>query len=161
MVTQEDVKCFYIGNHGAFDRMALAVLKRLKTQYPSIEVYVVLAYMPGKKEEFLLADEPDTIYPEGLEFVPRRFAITHRNRWTVDQADYVVAYVDHGYGGAAQTLRYAKSSRSKTAPPIKWHRFGKVGADDLKKRLCYNLIVHLWVLDMALWPNTVQRSVLR
>ncbi len=113
MVTQEDVKCFYIGNHGAFDRMALAVLKRLKTQYPSIEVYVVLAYMPGKKEEFLLADEPDTIYPEGLEFVPRRFAITHRNRWTVDQADYVVAYVDHGYGGAAQTLRYAKSKGTK------------------------------------------------
>ena len=86
--------------------MALAVLKRLKTQYPSIEVYVVLAYMPGKKEEFLLADEPDTIYPEG-------FAITHRNRWTVDQADYVVAYVDHGYGGAAQTLRYAKSKGTK------------------------------------------------
>lgn len=66
-----------------------------------------------KKEDFPATDDLDTIFPEGLELVPRRFAITHRNRWMVDQADYVVAYVDHNYGGAAQTLKYAKGKGTK------------------------------------------------
>ena len=58
-----------------------------------------------------------TVYPP-LEAVPRRFAITHRNRWMVDVADVVVAYVLHDWGGAATTLRYAnqKAKRSIRYP---------------------------------------------
>ena len=48
-----------------------------------------------------------TVYPP-LETVPRRFAISHRNRWMVEASDVVVAYVLHDWGGAATTLRYAK-----------------------------------------------------
>ena len=51
-----------------------------------------------------------TVYP-GLENVPRRFAISHRNRYMVDMADFVVAYVTHGWGGAAQTLEYANRKK--------------------------------------------------
>lgn len=49
LIVRKSVHCFYIGNHGDFDRMALVTLKRLRTRYPSIEVYVVLAYRPEKK----------------------------------------------------------------------------------------------------------------
>ena len=51
-----------------------------------------------------------TVYP-GLENVPRRFAISHRNRYMVDKADFVVAYVTHSWGGAAQTLEYANQKK--------------------------------------------------
>ena len=47
-----------------------------------------------------------TVYPP-LETVPKRFAISHRNRWMVKNSDIVVAYVNYGWGGAATTLRYA------------------------------------------------------
>ena len=43
-----------------------------------------------------------------IEHVPRRFAIAHRNRWMVDASDVVIAYVHHDWGGAYQTLGYAK-----------------------------------------------------
>ena len=48
-----------------------------------------------------------TTYPS-LEEVPKRFAITKRNEWMVEQADVVVAYVKHDWGGAAAMLRYAE-----------------------------------------------------
>ena len=53
-----------------------------------------------------------SVYPE-LEKIPRRFAILHRNRWMVQSADVVVAYVLHDWGGAATTLRYAKQKRKR------------------------------------------------
>ena len=53
-----------------------------------------------------------TVYPP-LETVPRRFAISHRNRWMVEVSDVVVAYVLHDWGGAATTLRYAKQKKKK------------------------------------------------
>jgi hypothetical protein len=48
-----------------------------------------------------------TTYPP-LEEVPPKFAISKQNEWMVDQADVVVAYVTHGWGGAAATLQYAE-----------------------------------------------------
>ena len=50
-------------------------------------------------------------YP--LENVPRRFSISHRNRWMVESADVVVAYVLHDWGGAATTLRCAKQKKKQ------------------------------------------------
>lgn len=104
LIVAQDVHCFYVGNNGAFDRMALSVLKKLKSKHPYIRYHVVLAYMPGKKEEYPFESQVDTIYPEGLENVPQRYAIVHRNRWMVEQSDYLVAYVVHDSGGAAQGL---------------------------------------------------------
>ena len=53
-----------------------------------------------------------TVYPP-LETVPRRFAISHRNRWMVETSDVVVAYVLHDWGGAAATLRCARKKKKQ------------------------------------------------
>ena len=47
------------------------------------------------------------IYP-ALENVPPKYAIIRRNEWMIDKADLLIAYVTHGWGGAARTYRYAK-----------------------------------------------------
>jgi hypothetical protein len=47
-----------------------------------------------------------SIYPP-IETVPRKAAIIKRNEFMVDNGDVVVAYVKHGWGGAAHTLEYA------------------------------------------------------
>ena len=90
---------FYVGNNGNFDTMVRRQLENLSKTYP-ITYNVVLAYLPTKKSEY--DDYTNTIYPEGIETVPKRFAISYRNKWMIQQADAVVTYVTHTYGGAWQ-----------------------------------------------------------
>ncbi len=98
---------FYVGNHGAFDRMVAGILADLQKENPQIQYAVILAYLPGANK-YNHPDKTPTIYPEGLELVPKRFAILYRNRWIVEQSDTMIAYVTHFFGGAAQTLAYAR-----------------------------------------------------
>ena len=35
-------------------------------------------------------------------------AISKRNEWMVDRADLIIAYIEHDYGGAYKTIRYAQ-----------------------------------------------------
>ena len=98
LIENHDVKLFYVGNQGDFDAMVRRVLKDLAKTH-DITYYVVLAYMPENPDE----EYTDTILPDGIETVPKRFAITHRNRWMIDKADFVVTYVsNHIASGAAQ-----------------------------------------------------------
>ncbi len=105
LIVEHGVTKFYVGNQGNFDRMAKSVLQTLQKKYAYIIYYIVLAYFPSQKEE---VDDAETIYPDGLETVPRRFAISHRNRWMLQQSDYVVGYITHSWGGAAQFFAQAK-----------------------------------------------------
>lgn len=76
----------------------------LKKIYPAVESVLVLPY-PDRKADSALYDS--TVYPP-LENVPKRFAVSKRNRWIVESADILVAFVEHDWGGAAKTLGYAK-----------------------------------------------------
>ena len=105
LILNENVDMFYVGNHGHFDSMVRSILRELQTAYPQIGYAVVLAYMPGKPAEG--ADYSDTMLPEGIERVPKRFAISWRNNCMLEHSDYVVAYVTHSWGGAAQFVEKA------------------------------------------------------
>ena len=99
LIENKNVTVFYVGNNGSFDTMVRRQLEDLSHTYP-ITYSVVLAYLPTKKSEY--DDYTNTILPEGIETVPKRFAISYRNKWMVEQADIVVTYVTHSFGGAAQ-----------------------------------------------------------
>lgn len=90
---------FYVGNNGNFDTMVRRQLEDLYHTYP-ITYSVVLAYLPTNKNEY--DDYTNTILPEGIENVPKRFAISWRNKWMIQKSDVVVTYVTHNFGGAAQ-----------------------------------------------------------
>lgn len=92
-----------------FDSLAAGVLRKQKKRYPQIELVLVLAYLNSTRD---ISGYDDTVYPP-LETVPRRYAISHRNRWMVEVADVVVAYVIHDWGGAATTLRYARRKKKQ------------------------------------------------
>lgn len=104
----EGATCFYVGNNGNFDSMVHRQLKQLSIEYPHIRYHVVLAYMPTVKDEFDITDYGETIYPEGLESVPPRFAISKRNGWMIEKSDIVVTYVKYSTGGAAQAKKLAE-----------------------------------------------------
>ena len=96
---------FYVGNNGNFDTLVCRQLEDLSQTYP-ITYNVVLAYIPTKKSEY--DDFTNTLLPEGIESVPKRFAISWRNKWMIQQSDVVVTYVTRTYGGAAQFKELAE-----------------------------------------------------
>ena len=100
---------FYLGGYGAFDSLAAKTVKELQKEHPQIRSTLVLPYLNRDYNETLY---DDTTYPP-LEEVPRRYAISRRNEWMVDQSDVIVAYVDHGWGGAAKTLEYARRKKKR------------------------------------------------
>ena len=106
---EQGATTFYLGGYGAFDSLAASVLREQKKQYPQIELVLVLAYLNTGRNT---SGYDSTVYPP-LETVPRRFAISHRNRWMVESADVVVAYVLHDWGGAATTLRCVRQKKKQ------------------------------------------------
>ncbi|MBQ6624325.1 MAG: hypothetical protein IIX39_00710 [Clostridia bacterium] len=105
LIENKNVAMFYIGNNGKFDTMVRRQLEDLSRTY-SITYNVVLAYLPTKKNKY--DNLTNTIYPEGIETVPKRFAISWRNKWMIQQSDIVVTYVTHALGGASQFKDIAK-----------------------------------------------------
>ena len=99
LIENKNVTAFYVGNNGNFDTMVRRQLEDLSRIYP-ITYSVVLAYLPTEKNKY--DNLTNTIYPEGLETVPKRFAISWRNKWMIQQSDIVVTYVTRDFGGAAQ-----------------------------------------------------------
>lgn len=49
-----------------------------------------------------------TYYPEGMETVPRRFAIVQANKRMVESVDWLIAYVRHGASNSCKILEYAQ-----------------------------------------------------
>lgn len=56
---------FLVGNQGQFDGIVYHVLKSLEEEFPDVQYKIVLAYMPGQKEDW----EP---YPPRENILPRR-----------------------------------------------------------------------------------------
>lgn len=110
LIENRGAELFYVGNHGSFDRMAAAVLRELSAIYPQIRYYIVLAYLTEHTER-----NAPTMFPEGIESVPKRFAINFRNRFMAEQSDVIVAYVTRSFGGAA---KFTEMARSKGAEII-------------------------------------------
>ena len=100
LITEDNVTEFYVGHQGQFDNMVYSVLKELKAKFPHIRYIVVLAYMPDSYIKEVYGE--DTLFPDGLETVPKRFAISKRNEWMIQQSDYAVCYVHKITGGAAK-----------------------------------------------------------
>ena len=106
LINNQGVDMFYVGHQGRFDGLVHGLLKELQREYPSINYAVVLAYMPSQKREY--DDYSDTMLPEGIESVHPHYAISWRNKWMLQQSDYVVTYITHSWGGAAQYAEKAK-----------------------------------------------------
>ena len=98
---------FLLGGYGTFDHIAASVVWDLKKRYPHVQSVLVKPYLDRDMDE---SKYDWTVYP-ALETVPPQFAISHRNRYMVEASDIVVAYVLHGWGGAAQMLEYAKQKK--------------------------------------------------
>ena len=120
LICEQGVNEFLVGNNGRFDYIVYSVLKEIKAEYPNITCSVVLAYLPGEKQEYEnYYTEEETFLPDGIEIGPARFAIDRRNKWMVEQADYVITHVTNSWGGAA---KFKELAEKKGKPVINIER---------------------------------------
>ncbi len=101
----------YLGGYGGFDEFAYECCNKYKRSHPNIRIVFVTPYMTLEYQrnhlEYQKMRYDYILYPE-IENRPSRFAIIYRNKYMVDKADYVVAYVKHNRGGAYKSYEHAK-----------------------------------------------------
>lgn len=123
LIIEEQVSCFYVGGYGGFDRIAASAIKRSKQNHPEITLMLVLPYHPAERPVEIPHGFDGTYYPEGMEKVPRRFAIVKANEIMVNTSDWLIAYVRHGASNSRKILEYAQHRGS-----IRIVRIGKEGS---------------------------------
>ena len=101
----QGITVFLSGGQGGFDKLCAGCVHRLKKQYPQIKNYLVIPYLTFSIFDKDIFDE--IIYPEGFEKYHFKAAIPARNKYMVENSSIAICYVNHGWGGAAQTYRRA------------------------------------------------------
>ncbi len=101
----------YLGGYGGFDSFAYECCRKYKESHPEISIVLVTPYLDASYQRNHLKYQETRydfiLYPE-IENKPKRYAIAYRNKYMVEKADYVVAYVVRDWGGAYTTCKYAK-----------------------------------------------------
>ncbi len=101
----------FLGGYGDFDNFALSCCKKFKKTHPNVSLVFVTPYITLEYQEnhleYIKDYYDEIIYPE-IEDKPLKFAISYRNKYMMEAADYVVAYVRHNSGGAYASYKHAK-----------------------------------------------------
>ena len=113
LISEENVRYFYVGGYGGFDRITGRAVKEAKKEHPEITLNLVIPYHPAERPVEVPPGYDGTYYPEGLESVPRQYAIIKANRVMVDTCDWLIAYVWHGASNSRKILEYAERRQKK------------------------------------------------
>lgn len=106
----------YLGGYGQFDAFAYACCKKYQKAHKKFSLVFVTPYLTEAYQKNYLCDyekKYDSIVYPPLEEKPLKLAIIYRNRYMVDEANYVIAYVTHKFGGAYATYQYAKRKKKE------------------------------------------------
>lgn len=98
---------FVVGHYGGFDFLVHHIVVEMKVEYPQITLTRLLAYHPQEHPVEIPPGVDGTVYPAGLENVPRHAAIARANRSMVDASDFLIACVWHPASSARNILEYA------------------------------------------------------
>lgn len=99
---------FVVGRYGAFDHLAARAVIAAKRRHPGVTLTLLLPYYTSASSP--LPDGFDgSLFPGGLEAVPRRAAIFRANQYMLRHCDYLITY-DRGQVGNTRKL-VAKARR--------------------------------------------------
>ena len=97
----------YLGGYGNFDCFSYACCKAYQKEHPNVSLVFVSPYLDERRLASQKAKYDAIIYPP-LEDKPLKFAIVYRNKYMVEEADWIVACVSRTFGGAYKTYQHAK-----------------------------------------------------
>lgn len=105
-ITEYGVDTFIVGHYGRFDCIVQNVLRETKTRHENIKLYLLAPYALTQKIE-IPEDFNGSLYPEGMEKVPKLYAIAQANRYMIQHSNYLIAYCHH-IGNTRNFVEYAQ-----------------------------------------------------
>ena len=104
---------FIVGHYGRFDRLAAETVIAAKQTHPSVLLLLLLPYHPAERPVELPAGFDGAYYPPGMEMVPRKVSIIRANRYVLDHADCLIAYMLHPASNTQKLVEYARHRQQK------------------------------------------------
>lgn len=115
LAIEKGVTEFMVGNYGMFDRLARCALKKLKEMLPNIKICLVLPYLTkeiNEYKEYYEKNYDDIIIGSSPDVKPK-YKIISCNKFMAEKSDYMICYINHTYGGAALTYKYAQKNKTE------------------------------------------------
>jgi uncharacterized phage-like protein YoqJ len=111
LIENKGVTTFYVGNHGRFDALSASAVRAVKQNYKDIRLILVVPKMSStidNNKDYYADMYDEILIPAESDAAHYKAMITVRNRWMVDNSDYIITYIRREYGGAYNTYKYAK-----------------------------------------------------
>ncbi len=109
---------FYLGGYDIFDYFALKRCNKFISNHPNCKKYIVT---PSTNPAFLVEHSSivrlydDLVFPAGLDNKAKKPETLERNKWVIENSDFIIFYVDHPYGIAYKSFRFAKKLKKNFA----------------------------------------------
>ena len=118
LIENEDVDTFLVGEKGGYEVDAYDVVLELQKEYPHIRIIFVISNITDLHEIGGVYDKncvqerrgfDDFIYPPKCELGYKRLGIVYRNRYIIENTDFIIAY--NKYKGRA--YEFCETSKGK------------------------------------------------
>ena len=103
---------FFLGGKGDFDGFALRCCHLYKERYSNVRLVFITPYLLENNQKYLECRYDEIVYPN-IENKPKRWAIDYRNRWMLENADFVVFGVERTWGGAYKIYTRALKKKKR------------------------------------------------
>lgn len=101
-ITEYDVTDFVVGRYGNFDYLATRAVIEAKQHHSDVMLTLLIPYYRADAEPLPVGFD-GSLFPDGLETVPKRAAILRANQYMIHHCDYLIAY-DAGQIGNTRKL---------------------------------------------------------
>ena len=116
-ITTSEKTEFLCGGYGDFDNSCAQISREIKKTHQNCHVHFVTPYITtsaqNKNSDMIKQNLYDEIIYPPIEHIPPRFAISYRNKWMVENSDFIIFFVKRESGGAYDMLKYAKRKNKK------------------------------------------------
>lgn len=112
-IVEYGVTTFIVGHYGSFDSLVQEVLSEIKQHYVNIRLYLLLPYyQPFNSSNGIPKSFDGAFYPEGIENVPKPYAIVYANKYMIEHSNYLVSYYKH-IGNTRKFIEFAQKREKK------------------------------------------------
>lgn len=115
LIIEENVSEFRVGHYGEFDNLCAKAVRSLKGKYPHIHLDLLIPYVTASirdLKEYYNENYDSITIAEVPQNTPKRFYISKCNEYMINTSDFLICYVKNSFGGARQTLTYAKRKKN-------------------------------------------------
>lgn len=115
LILERNISEFRVGNYGEFDSLCARAIRKIKEKYPEVKLTLVIPYLTNEineYKEFYHKNYDSILLADISQNTPRRLRIIKANQYMVESSRFLICYIDHEWGGAAQTLECAKTRKN-------------------------------------------------